>query len=159
MHSSFVRRFWSKVAVVDHGDCWEWKAAKWRNGYGAIRLPGTRKNIGAHRAAWELTHGVIPADMAVCHRCDNRGCCNPKHLFLGSTADNNADMRSKGRGSSPPIHRGESHPMAKITAADVTRARERLTSGEPVSRVAKDLGISRKTLSQLRDRETWRHVL
>ena len=67
----------------------------WRQGerrvYGAI-------SISAHRLAWEMANGCIPAGMQVLHRCDEPRCCNPEHLFLGTQSENMADMRRKGRG-------------------------------------------------------------
>lgn len=94
---SFVplsRRLWRRAEVVDSG-CWEWTGARLVKGYGLVgNVGGT---IQAHRAAWLLTHFVIPDGMQVLHRCDNPPCINPAHLFLGTPADNMRDMVAKGR--------------------------------------------------------------
>jgi hypothetical protein len=90
-------RFWSKVDKT--GDCWEWQGGHVK-GYGEItagKRPGRTWRY-AHRVAWELTFGPIPRGLCVLHRCDNRGCVRPAHLFLGTVADNNRDMWAKGRG-------------------------------------------------------------
>lgn len=71
-----------------------------RMGYGIFNA-GTgranRRTVYAHRFAWEITNGPIPVGLLACHHCDNPPCCNPAHLFLGTHADNNADMNAKGR--------------------------------------------------------------
>ena len=85
-------RFFSKVKKTN--SCWEWQGAK-RLGYGVFKVDGKTK--GAHRQSWELHKGVIPKGLLVLHKCDNRGCVNPSHLFLGSHSDNMKDVQMKGR--------------------------------------------------------------
>ncbi len=92
-------RFWA--FVVKGPGCWTWTGAT-SAGYGRIRegRAGTRY-IGAHRVSWELANGPIPDGLFVCHKCDNPPCVRPDHLFLGTAADNVADMIAKGRGRKP----------------------------------------------------------
>ena len=81
-------------------ECWEWTGYRLPHQYGRI-LGREKKLIGAHQAAWVLVNGPIPHGLWVLHRCDNRACCNPAHLFLGTRLDNARDMVSKGRSRGP----------------------------------------------------------
>lgn len=88
----FEERFWSYVDVKKYNQCWEWKRAKYPQGYGRFG-----KNY-AHRLAYEFKKGNIPLGLCVFHSCDNPSCVNPKHLWLGTTMDNIKDRDNKGRG-------------------------------------------------------------
>jgi hypothetical protein len=86
-------RFEQKFARIPFAGCWLWTGAGGR--YGSFMLNGRRRD--AHRAAWELYCGAIPAGTCVLHKCDVPMCVNPGHLFLGSHRDNTLDMINKGR--------------------------------------------------------------
>jgi len=86
-YKSFSDRFWDKVDKQSNG-CWEWLGGT-NKGYGAVSHEGSMKL--AHRVAWRLLNGGIPSGVLVLHKCDNRRCVNPEHLYLGSYSDNNLD--------------------------------------------------------------------
>ena len=95
MDDEFIARFWRKTEISSDG-CRIWLGALDSSGYGAVRRAG--KTVGAHRVAWEIISGAIPAGLWVLHViCDNRRCVNPAHLCLGTPKTNTLDMNRKGR--------------------------------------------------------------
>lgn len=117
--------------------------------YGRFTQSGVKQL--AHRVAFERANGPIPDGLMVLHRCDNTLCCNPGHLFLGTHADNMADMRSKGRANRrpPPPRRGEASPVMKLRDAEITEIRSRRASGETVTSLAAAFGVHYSYISRV----------
>lgn len=126
------RRFWQKVDTT--ADCWLWTGTRTPAGYGSTRLASPRRIEGAHRVAWQLAHGPIPAGQWVLHRCDTPACVRVTHLFLGDHADNMADMAAKQRHwmrlqpERIAERRGIRNPRAKLTDEQVAAIRSDRTS-------------------------------
>lgn len=145
--------FWARVDKSAGPDsCWLWTGASNPvKGYGVLQED--RQCIGAHRQAYKLHYGVDPGEMCICHRCDVRRCCNPRHLFLGTRRDNWWDAVQKGRVvvTAP----GEANPRAKLTADEAAAIRR---SAARVRDLVRAYGVSRRTISYIRAGRTWRHV-
>jgi len=150
-------RFWAKVDKSS--DCWNWTAAKFWHGYGCFGVKqtgGKYKTSYAHRVAWELVHGDIAEGMFVLHKCDNRACVNPSHLFLGTQKDNMADCSMKGRSRTKPRY-GSENPYAKLTEAHVKIIRyigNRLSQ----QHLADALGVTQSNVGHVLRGNTWKHV-
>lgn len=92
-------RFWARVKITANPDkCWEWTGPVFNSGYGQIGDHRIGEHTTTHRLAYKLTNGNIPDGALILHKCDNRLCCNPKHLRAGTQKENVADMVAKGRG-------------------------------------------------------------
>lgn len=143
------------------GDCWLWRGAQKRNGYGRISWGG--KHWHVHRVSWIVHNGPIPRGLCVLHKCDVRHCINPDHLFLGTYRDNALDMYAKGRGGIRNLPRGSANHAAKLTEED---AREILAM-KPLCRqygqgqhlkLAKQYGVSFKHIYRIWKGQVWAHL-
>lgn len=137
---------------IDENGCWLWQAST-RSGYGQLSMHMVP--TATHRLSYELFVGPIPDGLFVCHRCDVRRCNNPEHLFLGTSQDNMADMRAKGRGSRPPRRTGLQHHKARLSEEQITTIRERWRSRPEDQRsLAAEYGCSQSTIWRLVHRKT-----
>lgn len=147
--------------TVTASECWEWPGHKILNGYG-ITTFGDKPQL-VHRLSFSVFLGDVPAGMCVLHRCDNRLCYNPAHLFLGSKTDNNADRHAKERTAHGELiartKRGERNAMSKLSAHDIMEIRRRISSqGASQKAVAHDYRVSPSHISNIVRRKVWTHI-
>lgn len=154
-------QFWSHVKIGAPHECWTWQGCRSLRGYGlfGVRLSdGRRMNRNAQRVAWVITHGpIMSSRILVCHRCDNRPCVNPSHLFLGASQANVDDMIAKGRAA---LQKGESNNSAKLTDAQVCAIRAALKY--PYRGInadlAREFGVVNSLISLIKHRRAWAHL-
>jgi hypothetical protein len=148
-------RFLSYVSVNPHSGCWEWTGAKKPTGYGSFKLYG--RNFYTHRVSYLIYKGEIPDGMFICHSCDNRCCVNPDHLWAGTGKDNADDRNRKNRHW---VQRGSGVWNARLTEDDIRIIRDRASTRIRgiQTRLAKEYGVSRNTISAIVIQRTWVHV-
>lgn len=143
-------RFWRRVRKSD--DCWTWTIPN-RRGYGQFWQGG---HVGAHVFSYMLHVGPVPEGLFVCHHCDNPSCVRPDHLFVGTAAENSADMVAKGRSIT---RRGVDAPIAKLTAEQVKEIRRVRAEDEiPYARLGPMFGVSNMAAFRIVQRQTYADV-
>ena len=143
-------KFW--VRVKKTRGCWRWQGLVFANtGYGQFNILGWP--VGAHRISWYLKTGKAPVGVSVLHACDNRLCVNPKHLFLGTQADNNRDTHDKMR------HRfGEQHWKVVLSNKDIKEIRRRYKRGELQRELGEEFGVGQPHISSIVRHKAWQHL-
>jgi hypothetical protein len=148
-------RFWSKVDKSSGPDeCWPWLGWIDTDGYGRFDIP-VRTTISASRMAYKLDKGSIPKGLIVCHKCGNRICVNPSHLYAGTYSDNNKDTYRQGR----KYQLGESAFGAKLTNFQVLAIRSLYKTGRFTQKeLGKKYGVDHTTISCIITRKSWSHI-
>jgi hypothetical protein len=140
-------RFWRQVSPEPNTGCWLWAGNVSAAGYGLFS-GAWRVTVSAHRMAYRLAVGEIPAGAAVCHHCDTRTCVNPAHLFVGTQGDNIRDCAAKGR-----LRGGGG--LRRLTPGDALAVRLALSTGVSAGELAQRYGVRRETISKVRTGVTW----
>lgn len=140
--------------TVKTSTCWLWTGAKGVMGHGQIQSDRnespTRRLLMTHRVSWELHNGPIPEGLCVLHKCDVPNCIRPSHLFLGTKAQNSADMTAKARQK-----RGRDLPQAKLTERQVRAIRK---SDATQKALASKYGVSQSLISNIKTGKYWKHL-
>ena len=147
-----IVRFWSKVNKCGPDDCWEWQAGRNGAGYGVFH-DCHYSPYRANRVAFVITNG--DTSLYVLHGCNNPACCNPAHLYAGTSNDNNQQCVADGRRAD---NCGEKHPCVKLTESDVCEIRALYASGWVQREIAEEYGISQGQVSRICRGENWNHV-
>jgi len=127
-----IAAFARKVDKRSHYECWNWLAGRFSSGYGCFG------HSPAHRVSWELFYGPIPDDILVLHKCNNKLCVNPYHLYLGDMTDNARD--SIRAGTFGPLHRG------KLSGDDVIVIKKLLSQGVSQKKIADEFNVCQYTI-------------
>ena len=156
-----MRRFWAKID--SSGDCWLWTGGQRGNGYGCFKVNG--KVLSAHRASWAIEHGEVPTDKLVLHKCNNRSCVNPKHLYIGTHKDNVADAIREGthyqlkatdirQGKNKGVKNGSSK-LDNIKVRDIRRLRKEGLGCRELGRL---YTVDHSIISEVVNHKIWKHV-
>jgi hypothetical protein len=146
MKRPIKERFEEKFQRRGEENCWEWLAGKWPSGYGAFSI--SNRNHISSRVSYQLYVGDIPKGMHVLHKCDNPGCVNPKHLFLGTPLDNALDRNRKGRQAY-----GQRNGNSKLTDTEIL---EIMMDEESLHKdLAKKYGVSRTVITRIKGKKLW----
>lgn len=146
---------YERIAQLPHNDlgCWIWQGTT-SEGYGSMMVEGRRKR--AHTWAYELFIGPIGEGLCVLHTCDDRLCCCPQHLVLGTRAQNMAEMYARGRASTSEQRR--TFGRRKLTEAQVREIDELYEAGCSQQALADVFGVHQTAISKVIRRESWQHM-
>lgn len=145
-------RFWSSLDTS--GECWNFTGTVSAHGYGQMSLGTFTRRMSAHRLAYLLSRGPIPEGQCVCHRCDNRRCCRPSHLFAAPHRENIRDRDVKGRQAV-----GEQNGKTKLSADQVKTIRQQVGLGMiSQSAISRKYGVSTQCVSNIVLGNRWKYL-
>lgn len=152
MSQEYISKFWDRVDIKGEDDCWPWKLSL-VDGYGQFSM--NMESYRSNRISLFIKTGT-QSEVAR-HTCDNRICCNPKHLEWGTVEDNVSDRIKRGRSRYVP-QIGEQVHTAKLKAQDVIIIRNRLNQGVRRVDLAKEYGVSDSCIDNIATRQSWKHI-
>ena len=132
----------TRIDIDEETGCWNFNGCIQSNGYGRITFK--RKTMGAHRWSYEAFNGEIPNGFDVCHRCDNKRCVNPSHIFVGTRKVNIVDAKEKGR-----VANGEKLPQTKVFGERLSEMLSRITRGDKYIDIARDFNMTPQNVGKI----------
>ena len=161
--------FLDRAKEIPETGCIEWQGNRTIQGYGVltVKKDGKTKVVSAHRFSWERTNGPVPKGLCVCHKCDNRSCVNPDHLFLGTWYDNNHDRSLKGRSgkrSYTPEEKAKyrsrikNNPISKVVLTPALAKEIYDLQGMSYEKIAKKYGVSKGIVTGIKTKRNWKEI-
>lgn len=147
-------RFYYNVSLPDENGCMNWVGVIGKSGYGQHNLLN-KKIMRAHRFSYQHFFGNIKNEDLVCHRCDNRKCVSPDHLFIGTAQDNMNDMKNKGRGK---YYHGEKNHISKLTEIDINNIRQMRKNGNTYKQISNHFNVHIQNIAAIIQNRTWRNI-
>ena len=148
-----IERFHEKWVLDEETGCWNWIGALMGNGYGQIKIPGTRHQVSAHRLSYAIHRETFDSRLQVCHHCDNTKCVKPSHLFLGTQKDNLQDMKKKDR----HLH-GSRNARSKLTESQVRDIHKLFSDGLSQGKIARTVGVSQGQIWRILNGKQWEKI-
>ncbi len=147
-----IKLRFKKFVKIDSLGCWNWTGYLDPDGYGRFQINKLSKR--AHRVSYELYKGMIKPALLVCHKCDNRKCVNPKHLFLGTVIDNTKDMVTKNR-----HNKGSKIGTSKLKESDISKIKKLYAKGNTtLHKLGFKFGVSYAQIHRIVKNQSWRHL-
>jgi len=151
-----IKEGFEKFVIRNKSGCWGWSGCSPKNpGYGQFRYG--MKLIRAHRASWIIHFGAIPKGKCVLHKCDNKLCSNPDHLFLGTHKENALDMLHKNYHPTLGKKHEDNH-MAILKKIDIPQIRKLIIMGDSLSAIANIFKVSKGAIAGIKYNKTWKGV-
>lgn len=152
--NNLIDRLLKKRNIDQETKCWNWTGCIHKFGYGVIRV--NKKTCKVHRVSANLFLNFNPdSGLCVLHKCDNRKCFNPDHLFIGTYYDNNLDCKLKGR--KKDTH-GMGNPNCKLSDEMISEIRKKLNQGYSQTELSKIYKVAQATIWKIKNKIRWSHI-